>query len=169
MKEERLILVNRSGRKTGIAGKTEVHQRGMLHRAFSVFLYNKKGEMLLQRRAATKYHFAGLWSNACCSHPRPGEKTLTAAQRRLREELGIDCRIEEKGQVLYRFFDKKSALTEHEFDFIYTGEYDGVVPFNKEEVSGVRWISPKQLKAELKRNPEKFTPWFKEVMRLKMV
>lgn len=165
MKEDRLILVDRNGRKTGEGNKTKVHRKGLLHRAFSIFLYNKEGEMLLQRRACTKYHFAGLWSNACCSHPRPGEKTISAAHRRLMEELGISSKLEKRRHVLYRFYDQVSGLTEHEYDFIFTGEFDGFVPFNEEEVSEVRWISSQQLKAELKRNPEKFTPWFKEILR----
>ena len=102
MKKEFVIRLNAAGRRIGVAEKMEAHRKGLLHRAFSIFLFNEKGEMLLQRRAKDKYHFAGLWSNACCSHPRPGEKTSLAADRRLKEELGIECLLKKEGQFTYK-------------------------------------------------------------------
>jgi isopentenyl-diphosphate delta-isomerase len=160
-----VVVVNKRGKRTGVAEKMEAHQRGMLHRAFSVLLFNEKGEMLLQKRASGKYHFAGLWSNACCSHPRPGEKVLSAAGRRLREELGIECSLRKSGQIIYRFHDKQTALTEHEFDYVFTGRYEGTIDFNPEEVSAIRWVSLPELKHEMKTKAETFTPWFLEIMR----
>src|SRR5215510_11916680 len=133
MKKEYVVLVNKSGKKVGFAEKMEAHRKGLLHRAFSVFLFNEKGEMLLQKRAATKYHFAGKWSNACCSHPRPGEKISTAAKRRLLEELGIECTLINHGHILYEATDQKSGLTEHEYDYVFIGRYDGDTPFKKNE------------------------------------
>ena len=163
MRREEVILVNKSGRRTGVAEKMEAHRKGLLHRAFSIFLFNEKGEMLLQKRAKSKYHFAGLWSNACCSHPRPGEKTLSAAKRRLREELGIECPMKNSGQVVYKAFDKKSGLTEHEFDYIEIGNYSKEIPFNPKEVEQVKWVSINELKKLLK-SPEKFTPWLIQIL-----
>ncbi|MCY7408677.1 MAG: isopentenyl-diphosphate Delta-isomerase [Chitinophagales bacterium] len=162
-KIELVVLVNRKGRKTGLAEKLEAHEKGLLHRAFSVFLFNDKNEMLLQQRAATKYHFAGLWSNACCSHPRVSEKILSAAKRRLKEELNLRASIKLKSTITYKFFDTESGLTEHEFDYIFIGKYDGKIDFNNDEVAAVKWISISQLKKEIKLNPEIFTPWFKEI------
>jgi len=162
--EENVILVSKAGKRIGIAGKLNAHREGLLHRAFSIFLFNEKGEMLLQRRAVTKYHFAGKWSNACCSHPRPGEKTSAAAKRRLKEELGIKCSLKKSRNTVYHFFDQKSGLTEHEFDYIFIGKFSGEILFNRKEVDAVRWVSQRDLKSELKSNPEKFTPWFKKIL-----
>lgn len=167
MRKEYVILVNRSGRRVGTAEKMKAHRLGLLHRAFSIFLFNEKEEMLLQQRAEGKYHFAGLWSNACCSHPRPGEPVHLAAKRRLNEELGIGCTLKNTGHLIYKALDKKSGLTEHEFDYLFTGKFSGEIPFNKSEVSAVRWISMSQLRREIKSSPEKFTPWFKEVLEMK--
>jgi len=133
MKKDFVVLVNKQGRRIGVAEKLEAHRQALLHRAFSIFLFNEKGEMLLQRRAKDKYHFAGLWSNACCSHPRPGEKTSLAADRRLKEELGIECLLKKEGQFTYKATDEVSGLTEHEFDFIFIGKYSEEIPFNKKD------------------------------------
>jgi len=165
MKKDFVVLVNKQGRRIGVAEKLEAHRQALLHRAFSIFLFNEKGEMLLQKRAAGKYHFAGLWSNACCSHPRPGEKILSAAKRRLKEELNLETSLISKGAVTYKFFDSKSKLTEHEYDCIFVGTFNDVIDFNKEEVSAVKWTSLSKLKMEMKANAETFTPWFLEIMR----
>lgn len=164
---EQVVLVNRSGRKTGLAEKMAAHENGWLHRAFSIFLFNEKGEMLLQQRAADKYHFGNLWTNACCSHPRPGEKIMVAASRRLKEELGIHSKLKVLDSIQYSFFDQKSNLTEHEYDFILAGSYDGPVPFNRKEVKAIKWVTTAELKSQLTRAPQKFTPWFKLIMQKK--
>jgi len=163
MRKEFVVLVNHNGKKIGVAEKIEAHRKGLLHRAFSIFLFNEKGEMLLQQRAKNKYHFAGLWSNACCSHPRPGERILLAAKRRLKEELGIDCSLNKAAHILYYFYDRKSKLTEYEFDYIFTGNFTGQIDFNRREVEKIRWISVSKLKREMKSAPEEFTPWFREI------
>ena len=165
MKKEFVVLVNERGKRTGLAEKLKAHQQGLLHRAFSIFLFNEKGEMLLQQRAKGKYHFAGLWSNACCSHPREGERVLSAAKRRLMEELGIESPLKDSGHVLYKFHDDKSTLTEHEYDYIFTGKSAGKISFNKKEVAAVRWMSRTDLKREIKSHPGTFTPWFKEILK----
>ncbi|MGB3073771.1 MAG: isopentenyl-diphosphate Delta-isomerase [Chitinophagales bacterium] len=164
---ELVVLVNSSGKKTGIAEKMEVHEKGWLHRAFSIFIFNSKGEMLLQQRADTKYHFGGLWTNACCSHPRPGEKITAAAKRRLMEELGISTKLSMLHSIQYCFHDSKSGLTEHEFDYILTGNYNDAIKMNPDEVKSVKWLSMTALSTELSRYPQKFTPWFKLIMRQK--
>lgn len=164
MKKEFVVLVNDRGRRVGVAGKLEAHRKGLLHRAFSVFIFNERGEMLLQKRAASKYHFAGLWSNACCSHPREGEKILSAAKRRLMEELNFQTPLTSYGAITYKFFDSKSGLTEHEYDYNFSGVFNGAIDFNRNEVEAVRWISISKLKKELKVEPQKFTPWFKEIL-----
>ena len=165
MKKEFVILVNRRGKKVGAAEKLDAHRKGLLHRAFSIFIFNDRGEMLLQKRAKSKYHFAGLWSNACCSHPRVGEKVLSAAKRRLMEELNLQTTLQSKGKIIYKFFDGKSGLTEHEYDYIFTGRFNGEVDFNRKEVEELRWISLSKLKVEMKTDPEKFTPWFEMIFK----
>jgi isopentenyl-diphosphate delta-isomerase len=163
MKKEIVILVNRAGRRIGVSEKLEAHRKGLLHRAFSIFLFNETGEMLLQQRATAKYHFGGLWSNACCSHPRPGEQVRSAAHRRLREELGIACPLKISGNMVYQFVDGKSGLTEHEFDYLFTGLYHGEVPFNRQEVMAVKWMPVKELEKRMITRPQQFTPWFRAI------
>lgn len=157
---DKVVLVNKSGRKTGIAEKMEAHEKGLLHRAFSIFIFNHKGELLLQKRADSKYHFGGLWTNACCSHPKPGEKTRNAGERRLLEELGFTTSLEMMDHIYYSFHDKKCNLIEYEYDYIMKGQYDGPVIFNPDEVAAIKWISPEKLLQEIKKYPGKFTPWF---------
>jgi isopentenyl-diphosphate delta-isomerase len=166
--EEKVVLVDEYDVVLGTMEKLEAHQKGLLHRAFSVLLYNEAGEMLIQRRAPGKYHTPGLWTNACCSHPREGEEATAAASRRLREELGIEIPpdgLQVKGHFVYMAsFD--NGLTEHEYDTMVVGHFDGMVEnFNPEEVGAVRWIDMETLKLEIKENPEKFTPWFKEIIK----
>lgn len=164
---EQVVLVNKSGRKTGIAEKIDAHERGLLHRAFSIFIFNDKGEMLLQQRALDKYHFGGLWTNACCSHPRPGEKLMSAAKRRLQEELGITTPLKVQGHIIYSFHDKISGLTEHEFDYILTGNSEVRFFWNPMEVMAVKWVSKKELSTQLSVYPQVFTPWFRLIMKEK--
>jgi isopentenyl-diphosphate delta-isomerase len=160
--DEQVILVDESDNELGTCEKLEAHLNGgRLHRAFSVFLFHPDGRLFLQRRAAGKYHFPGLWTNACCSHPRPGESTDAAAHRRLGEELGIDAEISEAFAFVYRAEDPASGLTEHEFDHVFLGTFDGEPNLNLSETDAYRWISRADLLVELETSPENFTPWFK--------
>ena len=158
--KEMLILVDRNDKKIGTEEKMKAHEDGSLHRAFSVFIFNKKGEMLLQQRATSKYHSGELWTNACCSHPRPEETVEQAAHRRLMEEMGFDCQLEEKFHFIYRTeFD--DGLIEHELDHVLFGNYDGAIDFNPNEVKNYLWVSNSKLKEDMGQNPENYTVWFK--------
>jgi isopentenyl-diphosphate delta-isomerase len=158
---DELILVDEDDNPVGYAPKLAAHQHGgRLHRAFSVFIFNRAGEMLLQRRAATKYHFGGLWTNACCSHPRRGEDTLDAAHARLRHELGFDTELRELFSFIYRAADPTSGLTEHEFDHVLVGAFDGTPQPNLDEVAEWKWAQPAKLLADVRANPKAYTPWF---------
>ena len=162
MAEEQVILVDERDREVGTREKLAAHENGgVLHRAFSVFLVDSRGRWLLQQRAAGKYHFPGLWTNACCSHPRPGENTADAAHRRLREELGLDCPLTERFQFIYKATSAAEGLTEHEFDHVFTGRCDGEVRPDPAEVAAVRRVAPTELEREVRKHPERFTPWFK--------
>lgn len=155
-----VILVNENDQEIGMMEKMEVHQKGFLHRAFSVFIKNNKGEILLQQRAFSKYHSAGLWSNACCSHPSPGETNILAAQRRLQEEMGFTCELKELFSFIYRC-ELENALTEHEFDHVFLGLYQQNPIINKEEVENFKWISVEALSIDLEKYPEKYSYWLK--------
>jgi isopentenyl-diphosphate Delta-isomerase len=155
-----VILVNENDEQVGVMEKMEAHRRALLHRAFSVFIFNHKGEMLLQQRAASKYHSAGLWSNACCSHPAPGEETLAAAIRRTNEELGIDIPLQKQFHFTYRA-DFDNGLTEYEFDHVFTGYYSSFPQFNKDEVQDCCYKPINEIKESLKTHPRIFTEWFK--------
>ncbi len=161
--EEKVVLVTEKDEVLGLMEKMQAHENGILHRAFSVFLYNSKGEMLLQKRAAEKYHSPNQWTNACCSHPRMEETYEQAAKRRIKEELGIDCELEEKFWFIYKA-DVGQNLWEHELDHVFVGNYEGEFNLNKEEVSEVRYISLENLNIELENNPENFTEWFKIIL-----
>ena len=162
MAEEQVILVDADDREIGAMGKLAAHENGgTRHRAFSVFIVDARGRWLLQRRAAGKYHFPGLWTNACCSHPRPGEGTEEAAHRRLREELGFDCSLAERFQFEYKATSEVEGLTEHELDHVFVGVHGGEIRPDPEEVGGVRWVAPAELAREVENCPETFTPWFK--------
>lgn len=160
MKSQLVILVDEQDNAIGEMEKLLAHERGALHRAFSVFIFNSRGEMLLQRRALSKYHSAGLWTNACCSHPSPGEETLQAAERRLQEEMGFTTGLKKAFDFVYnvRF---QNGLTEHEFDHVYTGIYDGPININKEEVEEYSFHNIENIQSSLAQNPEKFTEWFR--------
>ncbi len=161
--EEKVVLVTEKDEVLGLMEKMQAHENGILHRAFSVFLYNSKGEMLLQKRAAEKYHSPNQWTNACCSHPRIEETYEQAAKRRIKEELGIDCELEEKFWFIYKA-DVGQNLWEHELDHVFVGNYEGEFNLNKEEVAEVRYISLENLNLELENNPENFTEWFKIIL-----
>jgi isopentenyl-diphosphate delta-isomerase len=159
-RREQVIRVDPKDRATGFAGKLEVHEAGFLHRAFSIYILNRRGEMLLQRRAGCKYHFAGLWSNTCCGHPRPGEQTKLAAIRRLNEELGFSANLSEVSQLVYRARDPVSGLIEHEYLHVFEGTFGGEPLPNPNEVDDWCWMSIPQVRVSLRRGPEGFTPWF---------
>lgn len=156
--EKMIALVDLDDNITGYGTKEEVHRRGLLHRAFSVFIV-RGGEMLIQMRNPDKYHSGGLWSNACCSHQRKGEALTESVHRRMREELGFDCRLEEIFDFIYRT-QFREDLIEYEFDHVFAGSYDGEVQVNPEEASQIRWIAFEDLKKELRETPERFSSWF---------
>ena len=155
-----VILVNEHDVQTGTMEKMEVHQKALLHRAFSIFVFNEKGEILLQKRANKKYHSGGLWTNTCCSHPKPGEETLAAAKKRLHEEMGFDIALTKAFDFIYKApFD--NGLTEYEFDHVFVGNYDGDIFPDAEEVSDYCYKSVEEVKNSIQTHPQKYTEWFK--------
>lgn len=156
---EQVILVNEQDEVLGVIEKMEAHEKGLLHRAFSVFVFNKKQELLLQKRAISKYHSGGLWTNTCCSHPRPGEPTEAAAIRRLQEEMGFTTDLEKAFSFTYNT-SFENGLTEHEFDHVFIGSYEGDIIINKEEVESYAYRSLEEVALLLKEEPETFTAWF---------
>ncbi|MDO5615450.1 MAG: isopentenyl-diphosphate Delta-isomerase [Cruoricaptor ignavus] len=161
--EEQVVLVSETDEILGLMGKMQAHENGILHRAFSVFLFNDFGEMLLQKRAECKYHSPGKWTNATCSHPRIGETYQQAAERRLQEELGITTTITEKFHFIYKA-DVGDGLWEHELDYVFIGKYNGDFNLNEDEVAEIRYISMEDLDKEMTENPEHFTEWFKIIL-----
>lgn len=158
---EKVILVDENDKQTGTEEKIKAHENGgRLHRAFSIFIFNSNGDLLLQQRALIKYHFGSLWSNTCCGHPRPGEETIDAAHRRLGEEFGFDTELKENSSLIYNA-DFTNGLTEREFDHSFVGIFDGQPSPNPEEIEDFKWISLEDLKEDIDKNPEKYTPWFK--------
>lgn len=154
-----VILVNELDEPIGTMEKLEAHQKGLLHRAFSVFITNAKGELLLQQRALNKYHSGGLWTNTCCSHPLPDEDVIAASHRRLVEEMGFDCELTEVFSFTYRAeFD--NGLTEYEFDHVLIGQYDGEIRPNSAEVMNYKFAFPDEIRFLLLTAPETFTHWF---------
>lgn len=154
-----VILVNERDEPIGKMEKMEAHRRGVLHRAFSVFIFDKQGRMLLQQRAMNKYHSGGLWTNACCSHPKPGEVTIDAALKRLKEEMGFETEIKPLFTFTYNA-EFENGLIEHEFDHVYIGNYEGNITPNPHEVIEYRYASIEEIESELHQHPEKFTAWF---------
>ena len=149
-KKEEIILVDEKDNEVGIGEKLKVHREGKLHRAFSIFIFNPKGEMLLQKRAKTKYHSLGLWTNTCCSHPRPNELLVEAIYRRLKEEMGINCDLKKIFSFVYKA--DLGEMTEYEFDHVFIGKFDENPYLNKEEAEDWKWISPGELKKDVKEN-----------------
>lgn len=164
MAEEQVILVDQNDNQIGLMNKMEAHERALLHRAFSVFVFNNKGELLIQQRAHSKYHSGGEWANTCCSHQRNGESTLEAGHRRLQEEMGFDVPLEE----VFSFTYKKefgNGLTEHEFDHVLFGEYDDEPVMNPDEVADWKYISIQELNAEIEKHPEQYTIWLQIALK----
>jgi len=160
---EHIILVDENDSEVGTMEKMEAHRKGALHRAFSVVLFNTNGEMLLQKRASSKYHSAGLWSNACCSHPKPGEKIEDAAQRRLKEELGIDLMPKSLFKFIYRVAFP-NGLFEHEYDHVLVATFNGNPIVNKAEVDEWKFVDYQELKQSIHERPKEFTHWFKIIL-----
>ncbi|MDE1868701.1 MAG: isopentenyl-diphosphate Delta-isomerase [Candidatus Micrarchaeota archaeon] len=159
MENINVVLVDENDNEIGLEEKLKAHQNGAkLHRAVSVLLFNSKGQLLMQRRALSKYHSQGKWANTCCSHPFPGEDNLAAAQRRLKEEMGVECRLKEAFHYTYKA-EVGNGLTEHEYDHIFFGEFDGMPKPNKDEVMDWKWMSLKDLRADMSRNPQNYAPW----------
>ena len=158
--EEQVILVNEHDTPIGLMGKLEAHQKALLHRAFSVFILNDKGEIMLQQRATSKYHSPNLWTNTCCSHPRQGETTIEAGKRRLQEEMGFVTELTDILSFIYKApFD--NGLTEHELDHILIGYYNAPPTINPEEVADWRWELPEKIKEDIAKHPHRYTEWFK--------
>lgn len=160
---EFVVLVTPQDEVVGLMEKLQAHVEGLLHRAFSVFTFNSKGELLIQQRAAHKYHSPTLWANTCCSHPRDGEGYEQGAHRRLQEEMGFDCPLEFKFDFLYKA-DVGGGLTEHELDYIFFGVYDGEIVPNPDEVMAYQWVNVPELKTDIHAHPEKYTAWFKMIL-----
>lgn len=160
MKEEQVILVNEKDEQIGLMPKMEAHEKALLHRAFSVFVFNDKNELMIQQRALGKYHSPGLWTNTCCSHQREGESNIEAGKRRLQEEMGFSTELKDTVSFIYKApFD--NGLTEHEFDHILVGYYNEEPNLNPEEAHAYKWVSLEDLKKDMKDNPEIYTAWFK--------
>ena len=163
MSEEKVLLVDDDDRPLRLMNKMAAHEQGLLHRAFSVYVFQTRGDqqyMLLQKRADTKYHFGGLWTNACCGHPLDGERPVDAGTRRLSYEMNIACELQPAGTFVYRA-QSANALWEHEIDHVLIGTFAGPAPEpNAQEASGARWISLDELETELSTTPDRFTPWF---------
>lgn len=156
---EKVILVDEHDREVGQMEKMEAHEKALLHRAFSIFVFNDEGKLLLQRRATHKYHSAGLWTNTCCSHQRQGETTLEASHRRLQEEMGFDCELEEKYSFIYKVnFD--NGLSEHEYDHVVFGTFNDEPEVNPDEVSDFRYVSIADIKEAIELDKSQFTFWF---------
>ena len=159
-KEEFVVLVNRLDEEIGTMPKIEAHEKAVLHRAFSVFIMNRNGEVLLQQRAASKYHSPLLWTNTCCSHQRLGESNIDAGKRRLKEEMGFQTALKELFSFIYKApFD--NGLTEHEFDHVMIGYYDKDPVVNPLEVAAWKWMKPSAIKADLSDNDQDYTVWFR--------
>lgn len=160
MSEEKVILVDKNDNQVGLMPKLEAHEKGILHRAFSIFIFNSKYELLLQKRASSKYHSGGLWTNTCCSHPKEGEDTLDAANRRLDEEMGIKTSLRKVYDFIYKA-ELDNQLTEHEFDHVFYGVCDNNPILNKDEAEDFKWVDMETLNNDIIKNEDNYTVWFK--------
>lgn len=162
--KEHVILVDEQDNQIGLMEKIEAHEKALLHRAFSVFVFNDKKELMLQQRAAQKYHSPLLWTNTCCSHQREGETNLAAGKRRLQEEMGFVCELKEVFSFIYKApFD--NGLTEHELDHVMVGDFNQQPNINKEEVASYKWMTLEVVKKDIESKPEIYTAWFKIIFK----
>ncbi len=158
--EEKVIVVDENDNEIGIGEKIKTHKEGKLHRAFSIFVFNSESKLLIQKRAKTKYHSGGLWANTCCSHPRPKEPIEKAVHRKLKQEMGFDCKLKEITTFIYKVkFD--NSLFEHEYDHIFVGKSDETPKPNSEEAENYKWIDIEELEKDMQENPAKYTYWLK--------
>lgn len=162
--EEQVILVDTNDNVIGLMEKMEAHEKGVLHRAFSVFVVNKNKEVLLQRRAFSKYHSGGLWTNTCCSHPRDGEDIIAAGNRRLQEEMGFETELKHAFSFVYRA-ELDLGMTEHELDHVLVGQFDGIPQLNFDEVSEWKYMKWDDLLEDMNKNPSNYTAWFRIIMQ----
>ena len=160
---EHIILVDEHDCEVGTMDKIEAHRKGRLHRAFSILLFNSRGEMLLQKRSRNKYHSGGLWSNTCCSHPLPGETMEQATQRKLKQEMGINLRTEFAYKFIYQA-TLDNGLIEHEYDHVFVGQFDGEPRINSEEVEDWKFMDLNYLREDAEKHPELYTYWFKLIL-----
>ena len=156
---EYVVLVDKNDNAIGTMEKQQAHVEGALHRAFSIFIFNSENKLLLQKRASSKYHCGGLWTNTCCSHPRENEIVLDAAARRLQEEMGMQCELKPIFSFVYKA-QFENGLTEHEYDHVFVGQSDQLPKLDAEEVEDYRYIGLEELHKEIKVSPQNFTPWF---------
>lgn len=162
MPERKVILVDEKDNPVGTGEKLKTHQEGKLHRAFSIFVFNSKGELLLQKRAKGKYHSGGLWTNTCCSHPAPKQNIIAEARKRLQEEMGFTCDLKEISSFVYKA--NLGNLIEYEFDHVFVGKFDGSPKPDKEEAEGWKWMGLKELRQDIKENAQNYTYWFKMIL-----
>lgn len=164
--EEYINIVDEQGNRMGPIEKIRAHQKGLLHEAFSLFIFNEHRELLLQRRAIEKYHSGGLWTNTCCSHPRFEESPERAVHRRLEEEIGFDCMLQKIGHIVYKA-PFENGLTEYEFDSLYIGTYPSTNPIHPDpiEVCEYKWMPLSETRKDIKKNPDRYTAWFKIIMQ----
>lgn len=156
---EQVILVDELDNEIGLMEKLEAHRKGLLHRAFSVFVFNHKGQLMLQQRAISKYHSGGLWTNTCCSHPRPGEKIIDAGRRRLKEEMGFCCELKPQFNFIYKA--QVGELIEHELDHVLFGFFEDKPQINREEVEDWKWMDLAAIEKDLEQNQKLYTEWFR--------
>ena len=161
--EEFVVLVDEFDHAIGEMNKMEAHRKGALHRAISVLVFNNRHELMLQQRSLAKYHSPGLWTNTCCSHPRPGEATPMAAHRRLKEEMGFECQLNKSFDFIYRT-EFENGLIEYEFDHVYIGYYDRDPIVNPDEANGFKWLPANELLKDIRSNPASYTVWFRIIM-----
>lgn len=163
MKKE-IILVDKNNKKIGVEGKLKAHKEGKLHRAFSIFVFNSKGELLIQQRAKRKYHSGGIWSNTVCGHPKPNESYNKAIHRRLKEEMGFDCKLKKLFYFIYNT-GFQNGLIENEYDCVFIGKFNGIPILNPKEVMNYKWNSIGKLKQDILRYPNKYTIWLKIALK----
>ncbi|AFD09327.1 isopentenyl-diphosphate Delta-isomerase [Solitalea canadensis] len=164
MKEKELILVNIDDEVVGFGEKLPVHEQGLLHRAFSIMIFNDNNEVLIHKRAIDKYHSGGLWTNACCSHPLKDEAIEITLHRKLQEEMGFDCSLTYSYKFIYKA-EFNNGLTEHELDYVYIGNYNGMVNPDPLEASDYKWVNMDVVKKDVELNPEIYTEWFKIILK----